>query len=293
MTVRQESKWVLQIPFIAEPGFTLDAEREATFAGINAKFRPNSFGYTSLIFGDLDSEQAARKLFENVRRGLFAASLTIDWGLRVRDEVLTISGSTPLPNEVDIPMIYQDTQNLRRLVVKATVTGTQIDRVWPRFIDSINIGITSESAAQALIYDRVKLAFELHAESYFEQSESARFIGLIGVFEVLKDRNPVSGSAQQMIRKWQGEVSSLEDTEAASLKGSLDYLMRISIARGIGSVVDRHLGSDVAKEAMALYRMRSQLVHDGKHPSDFTNVVRRTKQIAKDLLAHIIMTGSL
>jgi hypothetical protein len=272
MTVRQESKWVLQVPFISEPGFTLDAEREAAFTGFNAKFRPSSFGYTNLIIGDLDSELAARTLFEDVRRGLLAASLTIDWGLRVRDEVLTIGGSIPLPNEVDIPMIYQDTQNLRRLVGKATVIGTQIDRVWPRFIDSINIGITTESAAQALINDRVKLAFELHAESYFEQSESARFIGLIGVFEVLKDRNSVSGSAQHMIRKWQSEVSSLEHAEAASLKGSLDYLMRISIARGIGSVVNRHLGRDVAKETAALYRMRSQLVHDGKHPSDFTNV---------------------
>lgn len=293
MTERQKSKWVLQVPFIAEPGFTLGVERQATFAGINAIFRPHSFGYTNLIIGDLDSEQAARKLFEAVRRGLFAASLTIDWGLRVRHEVLTISGSNPLPNEVEIPMIYQDTQNLRRLVVKATVSGTQIDRVWPRFIDSVNIGMTSESVEQALIHDRVKLAFELHAESYFEQSESARFIGLIGVFEVLKDKNPVSGSAQQMIRKWKDEASSLEYAEAASLRGSLDYLMRISIARGISSVVDRHLGSDVAKEATALYRTRSQLVHDGKHPDNFTDIVRRTKQIAKDLLAHIIMTGSL
>lgn len=293
MAERQESKWVLRVPFIAEPGFTLEAEREATFAGINAKFRATSFGYTDLLIESLDSEQAARRLFEDVRRGLFAASLTIDWGLRVRDEALTISGSAPLPNQVEIPMIYEDTQNLRRLVVEATVTGTQIDRVWPRFIDSINIGITSESATRALTCDRVKLAFELHAESYFEQSDSARFIGLIGVFEVLKDKNPVSDPALQMIRKWQDEISSLKAAEAASLRGSLNHLMRISIARGIGSFVDRHLGSDVAKEATALYRMRSELVHDGKRPDDFTNVVRRTKQIAKDLLAHIIMTGSL
>jgi hypothetical protein len=291
MTEIQESKWVLRVPFIAEPGFTLDAEREATFAGINAKFRAASFGYTDLIIEGLDSDQAARKLFEDVRRGLFAASLTIDWGLRVRDEILTISGSTPLPNQVEIPMIHRDTQNLRRLVTKVTVTGKQIDKVWPTFIDSINIGITSESAAQALTYDRVKLAFELHADSYFEQSEAARFIGLIGIFEVLKDRNPVSVSAQQMIRKWKDEVSSLEDAEAASLTGSLNYLTRISIARGIGSVVDRHLGPDAAKEATALYRMRSELVHDGKYPDDFADVVRRTKQIVKDLLGHIIMTG--
>ena len=112
MAERQESKWVLRIPFIAEPGFTLEAEREATFAGINAKFRATSFGYTDLIIESLDSEQAARRLFEDVRRGLFAASLTIDWGLRVRGEALTIRGSTPLPNQVEIPMIYRDTQNL-------------------------------------------------------------------------------------------------------------------------------------------------------------------------------------
>lgn len=293
MTERQEPKWVLLVPFIAEPGFMLEAEREATFAGINAKFRAASFGYTNLVIENLDSEQAARRLFEDVRRGLFAASLTIDWGLRVQNEVLTINRSAPLPNQVEMPMIYKDTQNLRRLIGKATVTGTQINKVWPRFIDSINIGITSESTARALNCDRVKLAFELHAESYFERSDLARFIGLIGVFEVLKDSNPVSDPALHMIRKWQDEIASLEAEEADSLRGSLNYLMRISIARGIGSIVKRHLGSDVAKEAKALYRMRSELVHDGKRPDDFANVVRRTKQIVKDLLAHIIMTGSL
>ena len=97
MAERQEPRWVLRVPFIAEPGFMLEAEHEANFAGINAKFRAASFGYTNLIIENLDSEQTAQRLFEDVRRGLFAASLTIDWGLRVRNEALTISGSTPLP----------------------------------------------------------------------------------------------------------------------------------------------------------------------------------------------------
>jgi hypothetical protein len=48
------------------------------------------------------------------------------------------------------------------------------------------------------------------------------------------------------------------------LRGQLRYMKQISISRGIGEVVDRHLGQDKAREVQKLYTVRSKLVRSGR-----------------------------
>ena len=260
-------KWVLQIPFMMAPRFTLNEERDAAFAGVNAKLRPASYGYTNVIINGLESEQAARSLFASVRRGFLVASLNTNGGLRVKGEVITIGRASPIPKEVDVPLIYQEDQDLSRILVARPLIGTQFDKTWPRILKGIEFGITSKSGVEALADYHVELALELYADSHFEYSDSARFIGLVGVLEVLKDQSQASEAAQTLVDRWQEAVKTLAAEEAASIHGSLERLKSISISQGIGSVVGRHLGPERVKEVKTLYGMRSRASQENRRCS--------------------------
>lgn len=259
----QEPMWVLQLPFIAEPGITLSDERQATFAGYNATFRPGPCDYTTMIISGLESEQAARDLFAAVRAGLFAASLMASWGIRTREEVQVIGKGKSLQEALgpfmsgvlDLPLIYQEGTDLQRIVVQEASITKQLEKVWPNLVRVIDAAITRKFA-RTLTDERVKLAFELYVDSYFERSDSARFLGLIVVLEVLKDKAP-------------------------------------SISRGITSVVKRHLGPDRTEEVTLLYGMRCDLVHEGKRLDNPWHTVNRAQKLVADLLADILNTGSL
>jgi hypothetical protein len=292
---------VLQVPFITAGAFKLSEERNATFSGYNATFRPGPFNYTTMTIGGLEPEQAARDLFQTIRAGFFAASLMISWGVRSRDEVKIIpEGSSlyevlgpSLVDNTDMPLIYQEGQDLSHLRGKFE-RGINIDKVWPKFVEALEIATTSRFATGALADARVKLAFELYVDSHFELSDSACFLGVVGVLEVLKDKTAVSETALELIKEWREDLAALEDDdEANSIRGSLNHLMSMSISRGISSVVKRHLGLGRAREATELYRMRSDLVHDGKRLGDPWNDIIRARQLVVNLLAHILMSGSL
>jgi len=152
--------------------------------------------------------------------------------------------------------------------------------------------MAAEPATPAISMPFHRTSEYLHIDSHFEISDSARFIGLVGVLEVLKDKDSSSDAAKTLIDKWRQEASSLAQEEANSIKSSLAFLQSISISRGIGSVVKRHLGEDRKKEARDLYTARSNLVHDGIRPIDSADTVRCTQQIVRELLASILMSGS-
>jgi hypothetical protein len=88
------------------------------------------------------------------------------------------------------------------------------------------------------------------------------------LLEVLKDKDSSSDAATALIDRWRQETSILTHEEADSIRSRLAYLKSISISRGIGSVVKRHLGQDRVKEARDLYAARSSLVHYGIRPTD-------------------------
>ena len=291
MTRPSETKWLLMIPFITAPGFPLKGSHVVTLGGLQAEVRPASFNYTKITIDGIESARAAYDLFEAMRVGLLVASLNLDLGIRVPSNALTLDFDSPMPNQPEVPLIYPKGKNLSRLIAHIGVVENNPDKVLPKLLESVETGLSLESARRAISDDRVRLAVELYIDSYFETSDSARFIGFVGVLEVLKDKAPSSDAAKVLIDKWRSEALILADEEANSIQSSLAFLKFISISRGIASLVKRHLGEDRAKEARNLYTARSNLVHDGIRPADSADTVRRTQRIVRELLAHILMTG--
>jgi Apea-like HEPN len=250
-------------------------------------------GATQSSLFPVESSSQAYDRFEAVRTGLLAASLTTGMGIRIKDEVVRLADGA-LPPDVDVPFIFKEGHDLRPLVIVPGRVQMQMAKFMPRFRQGLEFGLTSPSAIQAMVNDRVRLAFEIYTDSFFETSDSARFLGLVGVLEVLKDKQAVSDDALSLVERWIKETSVLEAPEAESFRSRLVWLREISIAQGIASVVTRHLGADRGKEAKNLYGKRSNLVHEGKRLIDPMSGIRsRTEQLVMDLLGHVLMCGVL
>jgi Apea-like HEPN len=287
-----ESDWILCVPFIGSV-ITFEQECVETLGDTQIKISPNVKGYKNLFIAGFESSDQARDQFEAVRTGLLAASLTTGMGIRIKDEVVQLADGAP-PPDVDMPFIFKEGHDLRQLVIIPGKVQVQMAKFMPRFRQGLEFGLTSPSALTAMVNDRVRLAFEIYTDSFFETSDSARFLSLVGVLEVLKDQQAVSDDARSLVERWIEETSVLLPPEAKSFRSRLVWLREISIAQGIASVVTRHLGAERGKEAKNLYGKRSKLVHDGKRLIDSTSSVRRqAEQLIMDLLADILKRGVL
>jgi hypothetical protein len=181
MTSPSEPEWVLMIPFITAPDFPLKESRTVTLCGLHAEVRPAEFDYTIITIDGIRSAQAAFDLFESMRIGTLIASLNINWGIRLLPNVRILESDSPMPNEPDRPLIYPKGRNLRRLVGPVGVIQMNPDKVLPKLLESLEIGLKLASARKAMTDNLVKLAIELYVDTYFETSDSARFIGFVGV----------------------------------------------------------------------------------------------------------------
>lgn len=279
MTVSSPASWVLQVPFVTEPVFPLKEARAATLAGYQAELRPGSFNYINVVVSDLNSASTARDLFDSLRVALLVASLNSNWGIRVKGEVVILAEDTPMPSQVDIPLIYPEGRSLRRLLGSIGPIQMNVDRVWPRLIAGVEFGLTAETFRTAMNDKRISLALELFIESFFEHSDSARFLGFINVLEVLKDKSPASDTLQDLVKQWKAQArSALDPEEANSVRSSLDWLRSISISRGIVSVVARHLGAERSAEAKGLYTIRSHLIHEGERLPESSVTVQQAEK---------------
>jgi hypothetical protein len=121
------------------------------------------------------------------------------------------------------------------------------------------------------------LAFELYGLSHFESAPRARFVTLISAIETISKREPRSAEAlkyvEGLIERTQN--SGLPSSEIDSLRGSLGGLKRESISKAgrdlVGTLLDsKPYGGEQAKDFFQrCYRIRSELLHDGK-PKDGT-----------------------
>jgi hypothetical protein len=185
-----ERGWILSVPFAVAPALHLKEETSEPLEGIQLKMRPAEFGYNRFLVEGLASIDHARDLFARLKAGALTAGLYAGCGVRIVDALLAVDDSTPLPSEPDRPMVYRHDQDLRRLVLHAGQPELHVARVLPRFMDGLRAGLTIESVSRAMQDPQVHLAGVLYTDSHFELSPQARFIGLIGVLEVLKDKGP-------------------------------------------------------------------------------------------------------
>lgn len=287
-----ESKWILCVPFIGSV-MTFEQQCVEALADSRIEIVPGARGYTRLLIPGFESPDQAHDRFEAVRTGLLAASLTTGVGIRIKDEVVRLAESAPPPG-VDMPFIFKEGHDLRQLVISGGKVQAQMTKFMPRFREGLKFGLTSPSALKAMANNRVRLAFELYTDSFFETSDSARFLGLVGVLEVLKDKQAVSDDARSLVERWIKETSAPEAPEAASFRSRLAWLREISIAEGIACVVTRHLGAERGKEAKNLYGKRSDLVHAGKRLMDPMSGVRsKAEKLVMDLLVDVLMRGEV
>jgi hypothetical protein len=263
--------------------------------GCTFSIRPGAAPYGHLIVEELDTLEQARSQFETLKRGMLAASLNVGCGIRVNDDLRVIDDdATALPSERDQPFVCRQERNQARLMISLGEPIFQLQRVLSDVIQGLEVGISSSFAVEALCDKLVALACKLYADSFFERSSEARFITLIGALEVLKDKDSVSTETEQLVEGWLRDVklSKIPEPELKSLRGQLNRMKQLSIGRGIGGVVGRHLGDDRAREVQILYGIRSTLVHEGKPPDDLEGCLGRTQLVVRELLIRILWSGS-
>lgn len=163
------------------------------------------------------------------------------------------------------------------------------DKLWR----SLAVGFQHLGVEQALMDPQIALACQLFIDSQFEASDEARLLSSMGVLEVLKDRGDASPALQELVGSWLEEAARLDEPERSSARSTLNFMKYISISRGIRGVVERHLGHEKARDAGRLYGIRSKLVHEGERPADLARAARQAENIARDLLAKVLLAAGL
>lgn len=107
-----ERKWVLSVPFKTAPGLPLIEAHPLAFGGVRAELLPAPAGQARIMVAGLQSVDAAHELFESLQIGLIVGSLNIGWGIRVRPAVAVLDDTSPIPAEVDLPLIYPEGKDL-------------------------------------------------------------------------------------------------------------------------------------------------------------------------------------
>jgi hypothetical protein len=285
--------WVLAVPFMVATPLRLYGETSETLDSLTIRVLPAGSDYNKLLFEGLHSAEEARQQFEVLRTGTLAAGLYIGSGVRISREVIVLDENTAPPNDSGLAIAYPRGRDLSRLIIRPGEVEFQAEKVLPRFMKGLRVGLTAQRPGQAMQDKKVRLASLVYADSHFEASPQAKFLGFIGVLEVLKGQEPRSVAARELIDRWISEIGSAEKTEAQSLRDSLKHLKSTSIGQGIRSVVRRHLGEADAREASNLYAQRSQLVHNGelKSPNDIAAVARQAAALVARLLAQILSVG--
>jgi len=286
---------MLQVPFASAPEIPFTEEITQAVAGYTILIAPGPAPYNRFIVKELETIDEVRDRFSALKRGILLASLSVGGcGIRIKDDLLVFEDATQLPNEeLSQPFACPQGMSLARLVIKVGEPVFQLPLVLPSVTHGLEIGIASNFGVEALQDPRIALACDLYTGSFFEKSFAAQFIALITVLEVLKDRDSVSLEVIRLIDDWLSQIDRLEDVEANSFRGQLERMKQLSISRGIGRMIARHLGEDRAREIQELYGIRSTLVHDGKIPADLENRLQRAQCIVRELLISILRGSRL
>jgi hypothetical protein len=202
---------------------------------------------------------------EAVRRVLFAILSLIN--LRHNDY---LTPSAPMQIAKQSGDGKQEIDSSFRVTVRERVTLTK-----PDLAQSLND--FAEAVCPSSASAKLQVALELYGAHFVETSVRARFLLLVMVLEVLATATQRSAAALALLEKWSTEAkaAAAELEEDAPERGDLDDLvkgvpfMRQGSIRGrVRELVRRSApqaaeGRAWAKRGVALYDLRSRLVHDG------------------------------
>ncbi|WP_239341858.1 hypothetical protein [Frankia sp. CiP3] len=280
------------MPFTVSPALRLVDEIAGQFGGLKLKLKPATPGFNCVVVEDLVSADQAREAFQQLKVGLLAAGLYTGCGVRVSDDLFEFDGSTPPSGRPGQAVLCQQGQQFLSVYFEFGDAAFIADRALPRFLEGLRAGITFDPVSLAMQDTQVRLASVLFTDSYFESSPQARFIGLMGVLEVLKDKESASSATQKLVTRWMDEVRREHPPEEQALLGQLGWLRTVSVGQGIRSMTRRHLGDEASRTATMLYRHRSTMVHDGSIPENLATLLDQAEILVRQLLAKIFSAGA-
>jgi hypothetical protein len=90
----------------------------------------------------------------------------------MEDDVLQLADGAQPPG-VDMPFIFREGHDLRRIVFISGEPRRQMAKFMPKFREGLEFGLTSLSGANAMQDDRVKLAFESRFSGWTRNADTA------------------------------------------------------------------------------------------------------------------------
>jgi|HubBroStandDraft_6_1064221.scaffolds.fasta_scaffold87699_4 hypothetical protein len=302
------SGYWLSLPFRFSSGLLLsDLENEAAvmLEGRVAVVRYHGRRPRDLLLQakELDSPDEGLELFHKLGRALFWASLELDCGVLA---VPTMQGvrieydpRLPPPNSdeegVDPGTIWpQPGSTLRIMAGSPRKKPITVDR----FVSAITAGM---QLPEIMSTDpRIARAAQFLMDSYFLAHPESRFVSLVTVLEVLKDKGKLEDEVCSEVDVFAAHMKALAEShdkqgqwaeEAIEpLLSAVARLKEMSIGAGIRSMVRRHLGGEAARLAINLYRYRSILVHSGEAP-DINRRIIEAQDLVRHLMARVVQYG--
>lgn len=287
----------VRIPITLAPGRTLEIGEGVcfTYEHLHIEIVPERYFY-SLTVGQFSAEAEARLWLSKLSAALLWMVLKFRVGLifestatdvMLHPEPVTIAPGSLIGDIAqsvgwrEVDGFYHTDKTVIRPEHKKLIRG-EVGR--PTITSGIGLGKVVEALEEGLRYPtpehglanhKLRLAFEIYASSFFESSQSARFLTLMTALETLAEpasrpepmADFVRSFVDQLQRRRDDLVGLCGEPEFKSLLGSLENLREKSISQKIRSLLQTTLTDTPESVHLSnfskIYRVRSRLVHEG------------------------------
>lgn len=221
-----------------------------------------------------------------------AQNLTQGFGLNIDGPVDgLIDGSKPA--------VYP-TDKVLRTITGGIPTVTQTSSA-DDVLNLLSEGVAFPGSSKVIEDAKLNVAFDLYGSYFTERSANARFLTLVMALEALAIGTKRTQLVLGLLEKWKVEAVELKNTllpeseDAVSLEGVIQQLLfrkEDSIRRQIRELVSTTLrangdvdATEVARNAVRIYDLRSSLVHDGKLEA---KVLSKAISDVKDIVVRVL-----
>jgi hypothetical protein len=197
------------------------------------------------------------------------------------------------------PYVYPSSQKISVFTVNpaTAIVTTPFELFFNIFLEGITPPASSNISQEA----NLRLALELYAAHFYEQSQNARFLTLVMALEVLTTKSRKHTVALELIKEWhadllkqreQFDVKSDEYEALEALEREIifrqDASLRSQIRTLVRTTLDKaHYPDSLvwAKRAAEIYDSRSTLVHEGRlETSKLEKVLENAEKLVEMVL---------
>ncbi len=242
--------------------------------------------------GGFPDEAAAKSPAERVRDALSICGVDLQIGVDVgKGKTIVGLGNViremaekhgfQILNDIHGIQIYRDD------IPTSHVTGHPASLSLRYSKDRFESGIHRAYQLSGSIGARTRTALEVFNSSFFEGTDSARFVTTVTALEVLAEKEHSPTRVIEVIDDLKGRVRELmvsetEKEERDRLLDRLGDLKRESISHSIKGLIDRHVGGDRASFFTDIYGIRSRMLHDGDPRMQRTGIQGSPPQFCGD-----------